>query len=289
MRTLNIKIYSFFNRMIMFFNTFKKMYKHGGITFVNISYLNSEEILNGKNILITGGGSGIGLAIAKKCILSGANVIITGRNILKLENAIRELKTDKCHAVSWDISNVNIIKEKINECEGVFGSPIDVLVNNAGIAPSKFWGEVDEIEWDSIYSINLKGVFFLTQEIVKRWKLEEHKNYKKIINISSQGGFVGATYPYRMVKWDIRGFTEGLGKSLINNKIIVNGIAPGIVKTSMQSFSLEQKENLYTDQNPIKRICLPEEIAELASFLISDTSNFIIGQTIVCDGGYILK
>ena len=87
----------------------------------------------------------------------------------------------------------------------------------------------------------------------------------------------------------MRGLTEGLGKSLISEKIIVNGIAPGIVKTSMQSFSLQQGENMYTNQNPARRVCLPEEIAELASFLISDSSNFIIGQTIVCDGGYILK
>ena len=116
-----------------------------------------------------------------------------------------------------------------------------------------------------------------------------YPGYKKIINISSQGGFVGATYPYRMVKWDVRGLTEGLGKSLIKDNIIVNAIAPGVVKTSMQEFSLNQGDNLFTTQNPIQRVCLPEEIAELALFLASDASNFIIGQTIVCDGGYTLK
>ena len=92
-----------------------------------------------------------------------------------------------------------------------------------------------------------------------------------------------------MVKWDIRGLTEGLGKTLIKKGIIVNGIAPGVVKTSMQAFSIEQGDNLYTSQNPISRVILPEEIAELALFLISDASNAIVGQTIVCDGGYTLK
>ena len=111
----------------------------------------------------------------------------------------------------------------------------------------------------------------------------------KILNVSSQGGFVGATYPYRLAKWDIRGLTEGLGKSLIKKGIIVNGIAPGVVKTAMQSFSIEQGDNLYTNQNPLGRVILPEEIAELALFLISDASNAIVGQTIVCDGGYTLK
>ena len=100
---------------------------------------------------------------------------------------------------------------------------------------------------------------------------------------------MGATYPYRMVKWDVRGLTEGLGKTLVKDNIIVNGIAPGVVKTSMQDFSLKQGDNLYTTQNPIQRVCLPEEIAELALFLACDASNFIIGQTIVCDGGYTLK
>ena len=83
-------------------------------------------------------------------------------------------------------------------------------------------------------------MFFLTQTLVKRWKGQiSPDEYRKIVNISSQGGFVGATYPYRMVKWDVRGLTEGLGKTLVKDRIIVNGIAPGVVKTSMQQFSLQ--------------------------------------------------
>ena len=164
-----------------------------------------------------------------------------------------------------------------------------ITVNNAGIAPKKFFGAVDEDEWEKIYNTNLKGNYFLTQEIVKRWRSISFKDYKKIINISSQGGYVGATYPYRMTKWDVRGLTEGLGKMLIGDHIIVNGIAPGVVKTSMQEFSLDQGDNLFCKQNPLGRVILPEEIAELALFLISDASNSIVGQTIVCDGGYTLK
>ena len=172
----------------------------------------------------------------------------------------------------------------------MLGGDITTLVNNAGVPPSRFWGDVDEEEWDRIYAINLKGLFFLTQALTGRWKKQMvHDEYRKVINISSQGGFVGATYPYRMVKWDIRGLTEGLGKALVKDRIIVNGIAPGVVKTSMQQFSVQQGDNLYTDQNPMGRVILPGEIAELAVFLINDASNAIVGQTIVCDGGYTLK
>lgn len=267
----------------------KIVYRDGGLASVNVCCPIYNDILKDKNVLITGGSSGIGLAIAKKCVACGAQVIITGRNQSKLEHALAEIGNDRCMSLVWDISTIKDIENRLEECVSKFHGEISVLINNAGIPPSKFWGNIDEEEWNRIYSINLKGLFFLTQSLVKRWKLYPIVDYRKVLNISSQGGFVGATYPYRMVKWDIRGLTEGLGKLLIKDRIIVNGIAPGVVKTSMQEFSLNQGNNLYTNQNPIERVILPEEIAELAIFLISDASNAIIGQTIVCDGGYTLK
>lgn len=266
----------------------KKFYKAGGCVTANIAYPQYGNILEGRRICVTGGGSGIGLAIAKKFAQCGARVLITGRNEEKLRAAIKEIGTNGFYIV-WDVSNVCLTEKKLCDASKILDGNIDILVNNAGLAPSKFWGDVDEIEWDRIYSTNLKGMFFLTQQLVKEWGKLAFSGYKKVINISSQGGFVGATYPYRMVKWDVRGLTEGLGKALVKDNIIVNGIAPGVVKTSMQDFSLKQGDNLYTNQNPIQRVCLPEEIAELALFLASDASNYIIGQTIVCDGGYTLK
>lgn len=267
----------------------KQFYKYGGISKVIIATPLYDKILENKCVLITGGSSGIGYAIAKRCLETGANVIITGRNEAKLKQAKIELNSSKCHYLTWDISEIDNIKQKLTLCNEMFGKILDVVVNNAGVVPSKFFKNTDEEEWNRIYNNNLKGTFFLSQEIVRQWKAAPFDGYKKIINISSQGGFVGATYPYRMAKWDLRGLTEGLGKMLIGDNIIVNGIAPGVVKTSMQSFSLLQGDNLYTNQNPIKRVILPEEIAELALFLISNSSNAIVGQTIICDGGYTLK
>lgn len=266
-----------------------EIYKNGGIKRLNIAYTLYGNVLKDKVVLITGGSSGIGLAMAKKFAESGAKVIITGRNENKLIDAIKSIGTSSVKYLVWDVSDISILKCKLEDCTALFDREVDVLVNNAGIAPTKFWGNVDGQEWDKIYNINLKGAYFLTQSLVARWKEYPIEGYRKIINISSQGGFVGATYPYRMVKWDVRGLTEGLGKLLIKDNIIVNGIAPGVVKTEMQEFSLKQGDNVFTNQNPINRVCLPEEVAELALFLVSDSSNFIIGQTIVCDGGYILK
>jgi len=265
-----------------------ELYRHGGVKYSHIAFPQYGMVLAGKVILITGGSSGIGLAMARKFANCGARVIITGRHEEKLEAAVREIG-DGVRYVAWDVSDISILSDKVAECKRLFAQDIDILVNNAGVAPAKFWGEVDECEWDRIYNINVKGNYFLSQYIAKDWKGSMFDGYKKIINIGSQGGYVGATYPYRMSKWDVRGLTEGLGKALIADNIIVNGIAPGVVKTQMQEFSMRQGDNLYTDQNPIHRVCLPEEIAELALFLCSDASNYIIGQTIVCDGGYTLK
>lgn len=283
-----MKLISFCQRLKKAFRYATYIYRDGGYSSVGVSFPNYGSILSGKKILITGGSSGIGLAIAKKCATCGADVLITGRNPLKLENAVLEVGKEHCKSLVWDLSDVSTLDSKLDESISLLGD-ISVLINNAGIPPTKFWGNVDEEEWDKVYSTNLKGLYFLTQAIVKRWEKSPCPDYRKIINISSQGGFVGATYPYRMVKWDIRGLTQGLGKALIKNRIVVNGIAPGVVKTSMQAFSMEQGDNLYTNQNPIFRVILPEEIAELALFLISDASNAIVGQTIVCDGGYTLK
>ena len=91
-----------------------------------------------------------------------------------------------------------------------------------------------------------------------------------------------------MSKWDIRGLTEGLGLEMAKYGVLVNGIAPGVIRTKMQEFSMKQGDNIYCDQNPLLRVGLPEEIAELAVFMMSDSCNFMTGQTILIDGGFSL-
>lgn len=267
----------------------RKVYRYGGYTAANISYINHGEILKGKKILITGGSTGIGFSIAKKCISEGATVVITGRNKNKLEETKAQINSPLLRVLVWDISKITQIEEGIKDTERLLENGIDILVNNAGIVDGTQFPSVTEEIWDKIYATNSKGLFFLTQSLCNKWLKENRNKQKKIINISSQGGFVGATYPYRMTKWDIAGLTQGLGIRLAPHGIIVNGIAPGIIATGMQPNFQNQKENVFCTQNPLGRFGLPEEIAELAIFLMSDAANFIIGQTIVCDGGYSIK
>ncbi len=277
------------NKFFQALKHLEQVYKYGGYTTANISYLDYGKSLKGKNILITGGGSGIGLSIAKKCIKEGARVLITGRNAEKLNDAKQKMNDEQFLTLQWDISKISQMDKKIEEAENILGSSIDALVNNAGILSAQYFEETTEEEWDKVYSINSKGLFFITQKLCIRWSKQKENRTKKIINITSQGGFVGATYPYRLTKWDVNGLTQGLGLKYASQGIIINGIAPGIVATDMQQSCLNQAENLFILGNPINRFALPEEIAELASFLMTDAANFIVGQTIVCDGGYSLK
>lgn len=172
-------------RLIYAIRKIKPIYIHGGISSVTISTPTYSNILEGKNVLITGGSSGIGFAIAKKCASCGANVLISGRNVAKLESAVLEIGKERCKHIVWDLSAIENVKMKLDECEKKIGGDISVLINNAGVPPTKFWGDIDEDEWNRIYNTNLKGLFFITQELVKRWNLRPHDHYKKIIKGSS--------------------------------------------------------------------------------------------------------
>ena len=167
----------------------------------------------------------------------------------------------------------------------MLGSELDVLVNNAGILLPQSFLDTSQDVWDKTYAVNSKAPFFLTQAVTDNWIRSSRKG--KVINISSTGGFLGAPYPYRMTKWDIVGFTAGIAEILAPHGILVNGIAPG--RTATKMLDREYPDNLYDNFQPLKRMALPLEIAELAVFLLSDAANYIVGPTIILDGGYTLK
>ncbi|PRR84092.1 SDR family NAD(P)-dependent oxidoreductase [Clostridium vincentii] len=267
-------------QLAMGIRNFIKYIKYGGIVYVNISQINYNGILEGKKVLVTGGSSGIGYAIAKKCLNEGARVVITGRNIQKLNAISKEFDSNNLLVLEWDVSDSKLARKNVEEIDNILGG-LDIVFNNAGIYTSKSFLEIEEKDWDAVLDINAKGLFFVCQA-VSEYFLEKSKG-GKIINIASNRGILGDYGPYGMSKWGVIGLTRGLGRDLISKGIIVNGIAPGITATNINGIKVE--ENAFSAEPRNKRVGLPEEIAELALFLASDAANNIIGEVIVCDGG----
>lgn len=267
------------------------IYKYGGVTNINVSKIDYHGALfpDTTLVLVTGGSSGIGLEIAKRMHEEGATVVITGRNEDKLNAVCKEVGSPRFFSLKWDVKDVECISAQIDSIEKMTGKHIGILVNNAGTYARTHFPNTTSTDWDEVYLTNLKGLYFLTQHVVKLWMTRQNEGIHKVVNIASQGGFVGANNAYRMTKWDIRGFTKHLGQTYSKFGIIANAIAPGIIKTNMQPEFQKQGDNVYTDLNPANRIGLPTEIAELALFLSSQASNFIVGETICCDGGYNIK
>jgi NAD(P)-dependent dehydrogenase (short-subunit alcohol dehydrogenase family) len=247
---------------------------------------NECEYLSDKVVLVTGGSSGFGFAIAKRFLNYGAKVIITGRNELKLKESVKLLGKERVSYLVWDLCEYYVAKQKMAEANTIYG-PINVAVNNAGVWTPKNWKDIDEAEWDKILDTNLKGLFFICQA---EGELMSNTNTSasKIINITSIEGVRGGFGPYFASKWGANGITRGMAKTFIKKNIVVNAIAPGMGITNINP-NLPKDGNLSLEGNLNGRFVTVEEIAETACFLASDAASSIVGQVIVVDGGMALN
>lgn len=237
------------------------------------------ELLANKVALITGGNSGIGFGIASSFIKNGASVIITGRNEDKLKKAC-EILGSSSRYITWDACSVADINNNLEQCISMFGK-IDILVNNAGYHGNQNFLTISENDYDATFDVNLKFVFFLSQAIAKYYI--DNSIDGNILNISSAASNKPAWSPYEISKWGVRGFTKGLARELAPNSIVVNGIAPGPCATEMSHWS--EGDSLNWPSIPAGRMSLPQELGNLATFLVSDMGRNIIGETVFCDGG----
>ena len=242
-----------------------------------------ESLLNGKIALITGGSSGIGYAIAKIFISSGCKVIIAGTNQEKLNKAVRELG-DNAKSIRIDVSDVKSIKHKITEASCMYAeNRIDILVNSAGAHHTLSFENMTEEEYDKIMDTNVKGTFFICQAMGEYMIERSIKGH--ILNLSSSSALRPAWGPYQISKWAIRGFTLGLAEKLQPYGIVVNAIAPGQTATPMLGKDDVKDKDIYNGYALAGRYITPEEIANLALFMVSDMGNMIVGDTFYITGG----
>lgn len=255
--------------------------KCGGVTYLKIEQIHNEKLLEGKNIVITGGTSGIGYEIAKKVIDLGGKVLITGRNFEKLKKVKEELN---CEILEWDISNIELAKSKVEEIVKIFDGEIDCFINNAGIYKVLRYPDCSIEDWNKIMNTNLSGLYFATKEIVTQCFEKIGKG--NIIMIASIEGIQANEGPYGISKSGVIHLTHSLAKELLNKNIRVNAIAPGMTCSNINS--IKEEDNVYRSFLKGKRILSAKEIADIAVFLISDSSQCMTGQVLVCDNGETL-
>lgn len=273
-----MKIISYMKNVYKYFKA--GGFKQNGVIYMQLTQLAKNELLNKKNILITGGSSGIGFAIAKACINAGANVVITGRNEKKLENACSKLG-NKAQGYVHDISDIDV--KKYNKMIELAGGRIDAIVNNAGISPDVHFGNCDLDCYDKIMDTNLKGHFFITEFFVNYWIQNNMEG--NIVMVASNSGVVGLTEPYALSKKAIVSLTEGIAKKYGCNNIRCNAVAPDVTISEITEWSksFDPRGNLACDSVKQGRVFLPDEIAEVVLFLISSESVCVNGQVIHCD------
>ena len=240
-----------------------------------------------KNIvaLVTGGGSGIGLAITEKFVQHGIRTIIVGRDQHKL-NWAREKLGDLCIPVQFDLTNFSGIPTLVQQLTKEHG-PIDVLVNNAGINQKKDFTEVTDEEFQKIINTNVTAVFALSRELVKQMLKQGGGNIINISSMASQYG-IPKVIAYTASKSAIEGMTKAMAVELSPHGIRVNCIAPGFIATDMSAKALNgdmERMNKVMSRTPMGAMGKPGDIADYALFLATDSSKYITGTVLPVDGG----
>jgi 3-oxoacyl-[acyl-carrier protein] reductase len=238
-------------------------------------------MFSGKTALVTGGSRGIGRAIVQALAREGANVAFT---YLQNKGAAEEVaNNDSILAFQADVASFDQSKSVVKQVKERFGR-IDILVNNSGITRDKLIALMSEKDWDDVLNTNLKGVFNLTKPVVS---VMLRQKAGTILNVTSISGIVGmpGQVNYSSSKAGIIGFTKALAKEIAKVNISVNALALGFVETDMTGALNPEYRAKALEQIPLGRFAKPEEMAEVALFLVSSKAAYITGQVIQVDGG----
>ena len=256
---------------------------------VNVGQIQAGNILQGKKIVITGGGSGLGYAMAKKFISEGAEVVISGRNADKLKAAAEKSGSSNCKTVVADVCDVAHSMDFLENAKELLDGRIDCLVSNAGVSlHENIYTNVTVEGFDKQFDTKFRAGYFLGKAFLEMKTMEKQPN-AELLYITSETGDQVYDIPYGMTNAALNSMVGAFSRRVYQQGIRVNAIAPGVILTEMTRDYAESSDgNLYRNCAS-GRTFLPEEVAEVACFLLSDASKCISGEVIHCNAGNHLK
>ncbi len=255
--------------------------------------------LHGKTAVVTGGGRGIGAAIARALAEAGAELIISARTRAQIEIVAAELTGagHRAQALACDVTDETSVAELARDAHERMGR-IDILVNNAGVAHSAPLRRINLDDWNRLFAVNATGTFLCTRAFLPGMV---ERGWGRVVNIASVAALSGAKYiaAYAAAKHAVLGLTRSVAAEVAANGVTVNAVCPGFVDTDMTRESVErivaktgmskdQALQAILDQTPQRRLIAPEEVAHAVLALCDDKAKSITGQAIVLDGGGLL-
>jgi len=245
------------------------------------------SLLDGKVAVVTGASRGIGFVIARTFVNQGATVIAVARNQANLEKARTNIDSNRYIPVAFDLTEIDDFPKLLARIKDVVpAKQIDVLVNAAGIKngqEERYW-KFTSSEFDGVVAVNVKAPFFLSRMIAEEMINNSIKGH--IVNVIGIKGSIPEASPYSISKFGLMSMTQGMARLLAPKGIIVNGISPGATITDMSGLP---KDNHYYNGTPNGRAADPQEIANIALFLVSGMADNMVGSIVVCDGGEMLQ
>ncbi len=249
----------------------------------------TELEFSGRTALVTGGSRGIGRACAEMLARNGASVAVNYRtNADAAHDVVQSITAagQRAIAVQADVADESQVRSMVSTVEDELG-PVDLLINNAGVFHFVTHDETDLAIWNQTLACNLTGVFLVTWAVKQRMI---ERGFGRIVNMSSISALRARpnSIAYAASKAGVTGLTKSAAEALAGHNIRINAIAPGLIDTEILDGVDQATRDRLVDATPLGRIGTPDDVADLARFLLSDESRFMTGQTIVVSGGRVM-